>query len=153
LTLPLPQREVQPAANNGQAEQTTDERSLLDTIIGQTRYSKDDRDLIRRTLCKDASEDEFQMFMRYAERTGLDPFARQICLVKRKGRCAIQVQIDGYRLIADRTKQNAGNDEPVFDGEGELPNGRAHPLKATSTVWKLVNGQRQPFTATVRWEE
>ncbi len=152
--LQLEQREVQPAGD-GQAEAQphVDHAEVLDQVIARTKYSKADRDLLRRTLCKDASEDQFALFMRYAERTGLDPFARQIHLVIRKGKACIQTGIDGLRLVADRTKRYAGNDAPVFEGEGQLPGGGAHPLQATVTVWKIVDGVRQPFSATVRWQE
>jgi phage recombination protein Bet len=155
-TVPLEQREIQPAAvtADGQGQtQATDEADLLDLVVGKTKYSREDRDLLKRTFCKDATEDEFAMFMKYAERTGLDPFARQIYLIKRKNKVCIQTGIDGYRLIADRTKRYAGNDEPVFEGEEKLPNGHMHPLKATARVWKIVDGKREAFTASVRWEE
>jgi phage recombination protein Bet len=151
--LPLEQREIQPASDPPAQASVAGDSALLELVIGQTKYSKGDRDLIRRTLCKDATDDEFDMFMKYAERTGLDPFAKQIYLVKRKGKVCIQTGIDGYRLIADRTKRYAGQDEIVYEGEGTLQNGRTYPLKATARVYKIVDGKREAFTATVRWQE
>ena len=128
---------------------------LLDEVVAKTKYSEKDRGLIRRMLtAKDmVTDDEFEIFMKYAERTGLDPFARQIYAVKRQGKLTIQIGIDGYRLIADRTRIYAGNDEPIFEGEGTFTNSRKHPAKATVTVWKQVAGERRSFSATAHWDE
>jgi hypothetical protein len=52
------------------------------------------------------------------------------------------------RLIAARTREYAGCDGYEYDTETEK-----HPNKASCTVYRLVQGQRMPFTATVRWEE
>ena len=47
------------------------------------QLSQDKYDLIARTFCKDASRDEIEMFLAICNRTGLDPFNRQIFAVKR----------------------------------------------------------------------
>ena len=118
------------------------------------RFSSEKVDLIRRTVADGCDDDELELFLYQAQRMGLDPLVRQIHAVKRGDKLNIQVAIDGYRLIADRTGKYAGNDDPVFDG-GEIytNDGRAFPYSATVTVWKLVEGVRCPFTATARWEE
>lgn len=105
-------------------------------------------DLLRKTIANGAPPLEFEMFVADCNRRGLDPFAKQTYLIKRGGRWQQQTSIDGYRLIADRTGKYAGSDEPVFDTEDA-----GHPNKATVTVWKIVNGQRCPFTASARWAE
>lgn len=105
-------------------------------------------ELIKRTVANGASSDELDLFLYQAKRAGLDPLARQIYFVKRKGRGTIQVGIDGLRLIADRTGLYAGNDDAVFENED---NGL--PSRATVTVYKIVQGQRCPFSATARWQE
>lgn len=106
-------------------------------------------DLIRRTVAAGATNDELQLFFHQARRAGLDPLAKQIYYVKRKGKGVIQVGIDGLRLIADRTGKYAGSDDAMFDGTNE----RGFPVKATVTVYKMVQGQRCPFSATARWDE
>lgn len=106
-------------------------------------------DLIRRTVAAGATHDELELFFHQARRVNLDPLAKQIYYVKRKGKGVVQVGIDGLRLIADRTGKYAGSDDAVFDGYTE----RGYPSKAKVTVYKMVNGQRCPFSATARWDE
>lgn len=65
-------------------------------------------DLIKRTIAKDATNDELQLFIAQANRTGLDPFNHQIWFTKRQGKVSIMVGIDGYRLIGERTGRRAG---------------------------------------------
>lgn len=118
-------------------------------------FSDEQLDLITRTVAQGATQDELQLFLYTAASRGLDPLLKQVHAVKRfdkrqnRETMAIQVGIDGYRLLADRTGHYAGNDDPTF---GSL-NAEGHPTTATVTVWKLVEGTRCPFTATARWAE
>lgn len=116
-------------------------------------YSKEQIELIARTVAKGATRDELALFMIVANKCGLDPFSRQIYFVKRKDKQgnyvgAMQTGIDGYRAIADRSGGYAGSDDAQFDTETEK-----HPNKATVTVYRIVQRVRVPFTATARWKE
>lgn len=105
-------------------------------------------ELLRKSIANGAPQMEFELFVADCNRRGLDPFAKQTYLIKRGNKWQQQTSIDGYRLIADRSGAYAGSDEPVFDVEDA-----EHPNRASVTVWKLVDGQRCPFTATARWSE
>lgn len=75
--------------------------------------------LIKTTIAKDATDDELKLFLYQCGTTGLNPLARQIYFMKRGGKVSIQVSIDGFRVIAERSGSYAGQDEPVFIVEGE----------------------------------
>ena len=59
-----------------------------------------------------ASNADLAVFMHYCQRTGLDPFSRQIYMIGRNTkdgvRQTIQVGIDGYRVIAQRAARRDG---------------------------------------------
>lgn len=105
---------------------STNAVALRADLAPASRFTPDQVDLIRRTICKGATDDELRLFMYQANKTGLDPLARQIHAVKRwsadQGRevMSIQTSIDGFRLIAERTGKYAGQVGPYWCGpDGE----------------------------------
>jgi phage recombination protein Bet len=74
-------------------------------------------EIIKRLICPDATDTELALFGQVCQRTGLDPFAKQIYGIKRKGRLTIQTGIDGFRLQAQRSRDYAGQEGPQWAGE------------------------------------
>ena len=126
----------------------------MSTEVAIQELGNDKLELIKKTVAKGATDLELELFLHACKRTGLDPLMKQIYAIKRRNNktgnedMSIQTGIDGYRLIADRTDQYAGSDEPTYviaeDG---------WPDVASVTVHKLVGGVRCPFSASARWKE
>lgn len=125
-------------------------------------------ELLKRTVAKGATDDELRLFIQVCKGANLNPFLKQVHLVKRwdskSGQevGAIQVGIDGFRAVAESSGQYAGNDDPTFESEKEIELHATEksaarkikvPNKATAVVYKLLEGQRYAFSATARWEE
>lgn len=107
--------------------------------------TKDQVELVKRTIAKDATDDELALFLNVCNRTGLDPFARQIFLIPRydsdlgRNVKVPQVSIDGARLVADRTGAYRPGSVYFYDAEGKESTVwiRAEPpFAARATVFK-----------------
>ena len=128
--------------------------------LASIEWNRERIDLMKRTFAKGTTDDEFQLFIATCKRTGLSPEARQVFAVKRydsrdkKEVMSIQVSIDGFRLIAQRSGHYAGQLGPYWcgaDGKWEdvwLDEGEP-PVAAKVAV--LRNDFQEPLWAVARW--
>ena len=103
--------------------------------------------LLQETICRGMTAAEIDLFEYHCKRLGLDPHAKQIHPVKRwdstlrKEVMTVQIGIDGYRLIAERTGRYVPGKEPefVYNKEGGLVCARSYIKKQTQDgVWHEV---------------
>lgn len=85
------------------------------------QFNQDQLALVRNTVAKNTTPDEFKLFIEVCRYHGLNPFARQIYAVIRNGKSGrqmtIQTSIDGYRLLAERSGKYAGQVGPEWCGD------------------------------------
>lgn len=114
-------------------------------------------------------------FLHLADRTGLDPLARQLYCIGRQGRdgveWSIQTGIDGFRVVAERSRLYAGQDPAEWmtasgewvdtwirelhgqrDDQGRVL-ANAHPLAARVRVYRHDWRDDKPAVGVATWDE
>lgn len=137
-------------------------------IIPASGFAREQIELLKRTFCKDASDDEFDLFVGTCERLGLNPWGTgQIFFVKRYDTAlkrnvgAIQIGINGLRLAAEATREYQGRVGPAWCA---LPRSEDAPLvwrdawlyddpPAAARVGVVRAGYRQTLWNTATWRE
>jgi phage recombination protein Bet len=127
-------------------------------ILNDSEFWNDKQLAALRQLGVDrASNADLAVFHHVSQRTGLDPFARQIYMILRDGKQTIQTGIDGFRLVAERSarrdKISYSIGDPAWcNAAGQwsdvwLEDG--YPSAAKVTVYK----DGQPFPGVALWRE
>jgi phage recombination protein Bet len=109
--------------------------------------TRDQLDLIKRTVAAGATDAELELFLFDCQRRGVHPLDRLIHFTKRSGRYTPITSIDFLRGRAHDTGEMAGSDDPVFDQDF------GNVLLATVTVYRLTRGTRYAYAATARYNE
>jgi len=90
----------------------------MDTRYG---FTEEQISVIKATIAPGATNDELALFLMVCQKTGLDPFSRQIYLSERwtngASKKTPETTIDGFRVIAERSGKYAGQLGPFWCGE------------------------------------
>ena len=119
-----------------------------------TVWTPEQTQLIATTIAPGCSSDELRLFAYACQRTGLDPFSKQIYAIKRGGKMTIQAGIDGLRAIAERTGQLDGSTTEWCGEDGQWQDvwlGSKPPAAAKTTIWR--KGSSHPFTGVARFTD
>lgn len=103
----------------------------------ESEWSAEEIDLIKKTVARDATDEEIKLFLYTAKARGLNPLLKEIYFIKRKQKRGdrwievgtIQTGIDGFRVIANRTNRLRGIERGIKRDE----KGR---LYAWARVWR-----------------
>lgn len=120
---------------------------------------------LRQLGVEGASRGDLVVFLNYAQRTGLDPFARQIYMMGRRQKdqrtgdwitkWTIQSSIDGLRIVAERSGDYAGQTDVEYCGEDGIWRGAwtAKTAPVAARIGVLRHGFLQPLYAVAYYDE
>jgi phage recombination protein Bet len=106
---------------------------------GQVEWTDAQRAALVQLGLDEAPEGDLAVFLHQCQRTGLDPFLRQIYLIgrwdheARRKKYTIQTGIDGFRVNAERTGLYGGQTNPQWCGE--------------DGIWRDVWASEKPLVA------
>ena len=150
---------------------TSEDAGGLAIVDGQTSFNKTQVATLRHMGVENAPEEDLRVFFHVCQRTGLDPFARQIHMIGRNAKVrdssgrerwttkyTIQTGIDGFRLIGRREANRRHETISVPPHEWMHQDGTwrpvwskqwGTPLAAKATVVR----EGQSFTAVAMFDE
>jgi phage recombination protein Bet len=117
-------------------------------------WTPEQTQLIATTIAPGCSSDELRLFAYACQRTGLDPFSKQIYAIKRGGKMTIQAGIDGLRAIAERTGELDGSHTEWCGDDGQWADvwiSAKPPAAAKTTIWR--KGSSHPFIGVARFAD
>ncbi len=154
-----------PAVSTGATETATSNETL--ERLAQYGFDRARVELIKDQIAKGATDLELEMFLMTCQRTGLDPFSRQVYMIRRWNKDAttkdkkiatIQISIDGFRAIASAHPDYAGQTPTLFCGKdgiwkevwtGDASKGE-FPYAAKVGVYR--KGFEAPTYAIAKWD-
>ena len=121
-----------------------------------TQWTQEQTQLISSTIAPGCTPDELKLFAYACQRSGLDPFSKQIYAIKRGGKMSIQVGIDGLRSVAERSGQLDGSATFwIGDTEGsqwsDVWLGSKPPAAAKTIIYR--KGCSHPFVGVARFQD
>ena len=117
-------------------------------------WTPEQAQLISTTIAPGCSPDELKLFAYACQRTGLDPFSRQIYAIKRGGKMTISSGIDGLRSIAERTGQLDGSSSYWCGEDGvwvDVWLSSKPPAAAKTIIYR--KGASHPFVGVARFAD
>jgi phage recombination protein Bet len=118
--------------------------------------------IIKQQIAVGCSDGELALFGQVCQKTGLDPFSRQIYAISRKvynaatkqkePKMTIQVSIDGFRTIAARSGLYGGSKSYWCGDDGRWIDvwlSSKPPSAAKTEVWRI--GSPEPFVAVAKF--
>ncbi|HEY5397856.1 MAG TPA: RecT family recombinase [Trebonia sp.] len=144
------------------------EHGALAIETGQTSWTGMQEAAFGQLGIADAPEGDKGVFLHVSQRTGLDPFSKQIYMIPRwdyqakKNKWGIQTGIEGFRVMRSRAERLEGVrgvlSRPVYyDAEGAehkvwVQRGVPVAVEMTYTV-RDSNGVETPYTSILRFDE
>ena len=128
-----------------------------------TTWTPEQTQLISNTIAPGCSSDELKLFAYACQRTGLDPFSKQIYAIRRRQKqsdgnyayvMTIQAGIDGLRSIAERTGQLDGSETFWCGEDGQWQDvwlGAKPPAAAKVIIYR--KGCAHPFSGVARFAD
>lgn len=128
---------------------------MNDLTLKEKALTPDQIALVKRTVARGVSDDEFAMFIYLANKYDLDPFLKEICVVKRKvfnnykkdwdEVISIMTTRDGFLTIAHKSGQFGGMEsDAIYTDKGELDG-------AYCKVWN--KSFTNPVTVKIKFKE
>lgn len=130
----------------------TNDLASRDATFVITKLTPEQKELIRRTVAPDSTDDELMLFMHNCERIGVHPMDKLVHFTKRKvkdgpAKIALITSIDLFRSFANDSAEYDGQDEPEY----EYGDDKKKPVLARVRVYK--QGIERAFVGVARWSE
>lgn len=121
----------------------------------------EDRRLLRTVHLSRATDEEFEMFVRFCERMRLDPLKNEVYTTfrydKQDGREVLdyEVSLNGLRVLAERTGTYRGERGPYWCGDDQTWREvwLSENPPAAAKVGVLRDGFEEPIWGVARWED